>query len=180
MSQSSKSPGVGEPDVDTRDAPIVVLLSAWWKNPFLWMALGMGTPGTIMAAGGGERLHNVTPVIATLTVLLAGVAHFSLRARLEIRPDGFREDFAFWRTIEYRWAEVSRFAVLKDPEAEDSIGFLVLKNGRATGESIVLMGAYTESVEALTDRLNDARDKALGPAATGTPKVRPRISRWHH
>ncbi len=77
----------------------VVLLSVWWKNPFLWMILGIGGSGTIMAAmEGGERM--LALVFAALTVVFSAVAHLSLCARLEIRPDGFREEFVFWRTIE--------------------------------------------------------------------------------
>jgi hypothetical protein len=174
MSESSTSAGAGETGMDGGDGAVVVLLSVWWKNPFLWMALGMGIPCTIIAAGEGEPLRNVTLVFAALTVVLAGAAHVSLISRLEIRPNGFREDHAFWRTIEHRWADVSRFAVRKDSEAEDAVSFLVLKNGRDTGESDILMGAYGESVEALTDRMNAAREKALGPGATDVANGLPR------
>jgi hypothetical protein len=174
MSESSTSPGAGETAMDHNDGAAVILLSVWWKNPFLWMALGMGIPGTIMMAGGGERLQSATLVVAALTVVGAGVALLALNARLEIRPDAFREEIGFGRTVEYRWADVGSFAVLKESESEDAVSFLVLKKGRATGETGRLAGAYGESVEALTDRMNAAREKALGPEATAYAN-RPRV-----
>ena len=174
MSEFPASEGAGETGMDRGDGAVVVLLSVWWKNPFLWMALGIGIPSTILAAMEGEQLYNVTLVFGMLTLVLASLALVSLDARLEIRPDGFREKYAFWRTIEHRWDGVSRFAVRKDPEAEDAVIFLVLKEGRPTGESDMLMGAYGESVAALTDRMNAAREKALGPEATRIADARPR------
>lgn len=166
MSEPSASAGAGETGTDRGDGAVVILRSVWWKNPFLWMALVLGIPGTIMTAGGGERLQGATLIVAALTILGAGVALIALNARLEIHPDGFREEIGFGRTIEHRWADVSGFAVLEEQESEDAISFLVLKKGRATGETGRLRGAYGESVAALTDRMNAAREKALGPEAT--------------
>lgn len=144
---------------------VVVLRSVWWKNPFLWMALGMGIPITIMMMEDG--VEHLAPGFGVATLVLTLIAHLSLRARLEIRPDGFREDLAFWRTIEHRWADVEGFVVRKQDEAEDAVGFWVREDGRRPGKFDILMGAYGESVKALTDRMNAARAKALGTGATG-------------
>ncbi len=146
--------------VPPEDGAAVVLTSVWWKNPFLWLILGMGIPITIMMME--EGVEHLAPGFGVATFVLAVIAHLSLRARLEIRPDGFREDLAFWRTIEHRWADVGGFVVRKEEEAEDAVGFWVLRDGRKPGNFDMLMGAYGESVKTLTDRMNAARAKALG------------------
>lgn len=75
----------------------------WWKNPFLWLTLGMGIPSTIMPVAMGDGVDSLALTLGAATFVGTVIAHLSLRARLEIRPDGFREDLAFWRTIEHRW-----------------------------------------------------------------------------
>ncbi|HEX8213269.1 MAG TPA: hypothetical protein VF584_24045 [Longimicrobium sp.] len=150
--------------ITPEDGAVVVLESVWWKNPFLWMALGIGIPSTSMMMEDG--VEHLAPGSGVATLVLAVLAHLSLRARLEIRPDGFREKLAFWRTIEHRWAHVGGFSIFKQDEAEDAVAFWVLENGRNTGKFDILMGAYGENVKALTDRMNAARAKALGAAAT--------------
>ena len=146
--------------IPPEDGEVVVLHSVWWKNPFLWMALGMGIPITVLMMEDG--VEHLAPGFGVATFVLAVLAHLSLRARLEIRPDGFREKLAFWRTIEHRWADVGGFMVREESEAADAVGFWVRGDGGRTAKFDILMGGYGESVKALTKRMNAARDKALG------------------
>jgi hypothetical protein len=146
--------------IPPEDGEVVVLKSVWWKNPFLWMAVGIGIPSTILMMEDG--VEHLAPGFGVATFVLAVFAHLSLRARLEIRPDGFREKLAFWRTIEHRWADVGGFMVREESEAADAVGFWVRGNGGKTAKFEILMGGYGESVKALTKRMNAARDKALG------------------
>ncbi len=154
------------------DGAVVVLRSVWWKNPFLWLLLLMGIPITIMMMEDG--VEHLAPGFGVAALVLTLLAHLSLRARLEIRPDGFREDLAFWRTIEHRWADVGGFVVRKQDEAEDAVGFWVLEGGKPAGKFDILMGAYGESVKALTERMNAARAKALAAGARGLASSAPR------
>lgn len=157
-----------------KDGEVVVLTSVWWKNPFLWMALGMGIPITILTMEDG--VEHLAPGFGTGTFVLAVLAHVSLRARLEIRQDGFREKLAFWRTIEHRWADVDGFMVREESETADAVGFWVRGDGAKRAKFDILMGGYAESVKTLTDRMNAARDKALGAGKTGLASSVPRTT----
>jgi hypothetical protein len=168
------TPHAGRAAIPPDDGATVVLTSVWWKNPFLWMMLGMGIPITIMMMEDG--VEHLAPGFGVGTFVLAVIAHLSLRARLEIRPDGFREDLAFWRTIEHRWADVGGFVVRKQDEAEDAVGFWVLERGKPAGKFDILMGAYGESVKTLTDRMNAARAKALGTGKADLAGSAPRTT----
>ncbi len=61
----------------------------------------------------------------------------------------------------------------KETETADAVGFLVVKNGRFTGEADFLNGAYGENVEALAARMNAARERALGPGTGAVSRRRP-------
>jgi len=170
MSESAVGAGATMSD----DGTAVVLVSVWWKNPFLWMALGIGIPMTIMPLMEGDRVAQLAPGFGVAAFVLTVFAHLSLRARLEIRPDGFREDLAFWRTIEHGWADVDGFMVRTEAEASDAVGFWVREGAGKTAKFDILMGGYGESVRALTDRMNAARDKALAAGARTAAVVPPR------
>jgi hypothetical protein len=166
MNESSSFTGAGATgsDGDGGGGAIVVLESVWWKNPFLWMALGFGIFMTYPAVVTDDtgQLQGFARGAGAATVVFTVLAHLALRSRLEIRPDGFREKHSIWRTIEHRWDDVGGFMVRgDDPEAVDAVGFWVRKNGK-THKFDILMGAYADNVKTLTDRMNAARDQALG------------------
>jgi hypothetical protein len=117
MSEFSVGADATAPD----DGRAIVHVSVLWKNPFLWIALGIGIPMTIMPMTMGDSVAHLAPGFGVATFVLTVFAHLSLHARLEIRPDGFREDLAFWRTIEHRWADVDGFMVRTEAEAADAV-----------------------------------------------------------
>ncbi len=153
--------------------PVVLLDSVWWKNPFLWLTLGTGIPVTAVPwvppeGGGSADPGNWQGWILGFgvgTLAVAYFAHFALRARLEIRPKGFREVRAIGRTVWHRWEDVSEFVVWRDPESRPIVAYSIRKNGKPTAEGGRVEGAYQGTPEELRDRMNAARDRALAAAA---------------